>query len=268
MKNFFRFLCFLSLTCILILDASAKDIRFGCDNPNHHRCFYSKLLKKHYYEDYRNRRKIDDCIFCYSEEVRHVEEYENGEQTKTVTYDCLDSSYRSIVKDCDKLEHNVFYGLHYLTVSKDSSSFIIRAKDDGYEVGNIKYDFLHSLGDNKYIIAKNDSKYGLITPYDQVCVPFIFDNIEIVSKILLKVEQNRRYGLIFDNGQILLPMEYNQIKLMKLFSSNYLSVKKNGHYGVVSGDGKILSEVKYRKVKQSGNKVYGSIDGKIWESLN
>ena len=101
--------------------------------------------------------------------------------------------------------------------------------------------------------ALNSKNESILTGYEQVeALENIDENDNVWYEKILRVKKNGKYGLIDFNGKELLPVEYDEITVLKGIE-NSIIIKKDGKVGLVNDNGSIIIEAKYREIKNLGN---------------
>ena len=101
--------------------------------------------------------------------------------------------------------------------------------------------------------ALNSKNESILTGYEQVeALENIDKNDNVWYEKILRVKKNGKYGLIDFNGKELLPVEYDEITVLKGIE-NSIIIKKDGKVGLVNDNGSIIIEAKYREIKNLGN---------------
>ncbi len=136
------------------------------------------------------------------------------------------------------------------------------------EVFLCTYDVDYNSGEYK-TKALNSKNEEIFTEYDKVEA---IQNIDKNSNIwyednVLKVEKDKKYGLINLSGKELLPCEYDEITTIEGIK-NALKVSKNGLYGIVDDEGKIILKTEYSDITNLGKEskdgfIIKSNDGKF-----
>jgi hypothetical protein len=99
----------------------------------------------------------------------------------------------------------------------------------------------------------NDKNEEIISGYDEITFIDKLDddgNIEYLS--ILKVEKDGKYGLTNLNGNEILPVEYDEIKLLSEVDNSIL-IEKDQKIGLCDYSGNIIIETKYKEIKAIGN---------------
>jgi hypothetical protein len=125
---------------------------------------------------------------------------------------------------------------------------------------NMDYQYLYPIGKGIYI-AKKDRKAGIIDIEQNEILPFKYDNILPVDEaggfMLPRIVKDGKYGVIDNNGKVILKPEYDRVD-MTFLNMGYILVFKNidpdaGEYseskaGCANTDGKLILPVKYDSI--------------------
>jgi serine/threonine-protein kinase len=89
---------------------------------------------------------------------------------------------------------------------------------------NYAYEFYEGLA----IVIKN-YEYGLIDKYNSSIVPFEYDNMfrDFSFHQFIHARLNNKYGVLYSNGTICIPVEYDEVIIQK----DGISVLKDGEWG-------------------------------------
>jgi hypothetical protein len=103
----------------------------------------------------------------------------------------------------------------------------------------------------KLYVAKKDKKCGLIDLNGNIIAPIEYDEIgEFESNSCAIAKKNGLYGIINNKGQVRVPSEYSSITTYH-FDKNYV-VKKNGKYGIINKETlKKIIPLEYDKLEVS-----------------
>jgi hypothetical protein len=124
----------------------------------------------------------------------------------------------------------------------------------GALVINAEYQFVDDFHNGRAIVKK-DGKYGVINMNNEFVIKPEYDGIEFLrntSNSFYAVYINTpRYGVIDDNGKILVPVKYENLGNWQEGLSVFRSGKK---FGYINADGEIVIPAEYEKAKDfSGN---------------
>ena len=107
--------------------------------------------------------------------------------------------------------------------------------------------------------VKKDNKYGLIDLNGKEILPIEYDEISLLKGIenSIIIKKDGKVGLVNDNGSIIINPNYKQIKnLGSTYKEGYITVNQNGKYGVVSTTKKQILDNKYEEIEQTYLKDY------------
>jgi hypothetical protein len=114
-----------------------------------------------------------------------------------------------------------------------------------------KYDWL-SYGLNGNIIVRNEDKCGIISVSEKVLLPFgQYISIEAVLNkyyIVAKEQNGKKYGVLDENGSILIPIKYEGIAAFTYADKTAFGVQLNDKGGVLDENGSILIPIKYESI--------------------
>ena len=102
----------------------------------------------------------------------------------------------------------------------------------------------------KAINSKNEE---ILTGYEQIEILENIDNNDNVwyEENILRVKKNGKYGLIDLNGKEILPIQYDEITLLKGLENSIL-IRENEKIGLANDKGTILIDVEYKEIKPLG----------------
>lgn len=121
----------------------------------------------------------------------------------------------------------------------------------------INYDSVYM--DNDHIIVGEAGKYGIIDYYGETVIESIYDGMmfQIVRnaaeiKDFVKVRENELYGIINLDGDIVLPIEYDDFKVYE----NVIVVEKNGYFGVIDYEFNTIIGISYTDIQYISDTEY------------
>ena len=107
----------------------------------------------------------------------------------------------------------------------------------------VKYDSSNkiSVKNRDYYLARKTEKFetekfGLIDTDENEVLPFIYDNITVISTDTDKyfiVEQKTKFGVVDINGNIVVPIEFDNCEF---FYKSFIRVEKNGKFRIIDLD--------------------------------
>lgn len=114
------------------------------------------------------------------------------------------------------------------------------------------YDVDYNTGSYK-TKALNDKNQEIFTQYDKIEPMQNIDKNGNVwyEKNVLKVQKNDKFGLIDLTGNEVIPIEYDEITVIRGIENSF-KVKKDDKYGIVDGDGKTVIQAQYADIDVLG----------------
>lgn len=94
--------------------------------------------------------------------------------------------------------------------------------------------------------SQKNGRWGLEDNDGNVIIPFEYDEIKFAEKETFNVRKNGKWGIINKAGIIIIPFEYEEIKIDK---KNNFNVKKKGKWGIVNKAGVIIIPCEYDEIK-------------------
>ena len=112
------------------------------------------------------------------------------------------------------------------------------------------------LGDHEYFILSFNKKYKLYSLNDQKLYDYEYDLLKVAldMKDYILVKNNEKYGLINYSGELIIPILYDNIELLR--GDKYVMVKGNEKYGIVSIKNEPIIPIYYSKISDIG---YGKV---------
>src|SRR5687768_7218109 len=81
----------------------------------------------------------------------------------------------------------------------------------------------------------SNNKKGIVDKNNEIVIPAMYDDIELISDGLVIVKLNNRYGCIDQSGKFIIPLKYESISP---FSDGYVRVKLSWKVGIIDQAGK------------------------------
>lgn len=99
-------------------------------------------------------------------------------------------------------------------------------------------------------IVSMDGKKGMIDIKGNTIIPCQYTYLKpfVQSSKLIKVMENDKWGVLYTNGNVLIPLSYDEIG--ELFIE-YIVVKQNDHYGLVNIKGEFIIPPAYDEIDKS-----------------
>lgn len=112
-----------------------------------------------------------------------------------------------------------------------------------------KYKFLNPIDEKGMIFANKGSKYGYIDIYENIIVPFEYDDLTVFSEELACVKKNGKFGFINRKGKIVIPLQFENETYFR--KTGLARVKKGSLYGFINKKGKEIIPVIYQNAEES-----------------
>ncbi|MEP7093528.1 MAG: WG repeat-containing protein, partial [Flavobacterium sp.] len=133
------------------------------------------------------------------------------------------------------------------------------------EKGNVviplgKYKFLNPIDDKRMIYANNGTKYGYIDIYENILIPFEYDDLTLFSEGLACVKKNGKFGFINRKGKIVIPIQFEDETYFQKIG--LAQVKKNGLYGFINKKGKEIILIIYQNADEGTSDSLVSLNKK------
>ncbi len=242
---------------------------------------------------------FERCDIHKEQEIITTKHYSDNTKTEYSTYNLLNPDGSIAMRNCRIITHHICDDVHYLIID---GSRLLFGTNTNYLNSQYSYNYLKPVYNETRIIAKKNNKYGLIDVKENTIIPFqynnlidlkdgslktqlgnkygtlsiidgkflvpiMYDSLKSVSDNILIAQKDDKYGILSNSGTVIVPVNCDKIKSVKLFSPVY-SVKRGELYGLADKYGRVLADIKYKKVKQKGDTLYVSIDGKNWELID
>lgn len=193
--------------------------------------------------DYAGKEVIP-CIYDFTDRYGSYISLEDENQYIIV---CLNNKYGIFNlsgKVILELEHDRVYKLDGLWESCINNKMALFA-EDGRRLTPNKYDHISDFkGDILKVEA--DGKYGFINKEGQEVVPIIYDDVKISSQgnyVTLLLKQN--YSMVTSDGKEICQLKYDSIDAINE-EVGLASVYKNNYYGFIDTKGNEIIPLKYR----------------------
>jgi len=111
---------------------------------------------------------------------------------------------------------------------------------------DIVYDEI--LPDGMSLIAIKDKKRGLMDYKGNILVPIEYDQLNDYSYGRYKVVKDKKNGIVSKEGKILIPLEYDSVDSFAFTFKDLFKVEKGGKKGVVNSENKIIIPIEFEFV--------------------
>lgn len=99
----------------------------------------------------------------------------------------------------------------------------------------------------------NKQKWGYINKENHLTIPYNYDEADVFESCgLARVKTSDKYGIIDTNGKIIIPAEYDYIKIEGIGHDSPGQIKKDGKYGYVNSKGEIIVAPLYEMANAFG----------------
>lgn len=253
------------------------------DSNNYQECFVDTAV-------YKSNGKLYGSVDTIEQSYNLIFNY--NEKKKIITINTLDyiiNSYKKTLKSnnvgeygivelSDDLYSNwksVFDGLLIIKNSQGKYG-LIRTDKNLSIVLEPQYDEISFVNDSKTFLVKSNGKIGMFTEDGKRKIDMIYDSITLISKStnLYVVSTNKQYGVVDENGKIIIYPEYqrigtnidsfsyNEVRNGYILLDTLIPVMKDNKWGFFNKEGKLITEgFLYKQIgcnnTKSGNNIYG-----------
>lgn len=111
-----------------------------------------------------------------------------------------------------------------------------------------------------------DNKYGIIDTKGRWVFKPEFENILPLQKNYFIAKQDKKFGIIDKNSNILVPYKYDY--LWKFHKSGYLSAKLQDKYGVLDSEYNVVIPFEYEYVSEWSSELFAVVKNGKWGCVN
>lgn len=144
------------------------------------------------------------------------------------------------------------YTTDQMTVFTENNKFFGLKNPNKEIVIKPEYKKLIRLGKNSWIAQKKNNKFGLIDNNGNILVPLKYSHTERLFDKWVKLGNEKDFGLYDEYGNAVIPPEFTMIE--PLFGGNFLTCKKY-KYGVYSNKGEKLLDNEFEFIYMPSPKV-------------
>lgn len=144
-------------------------------------------------------------------------------EDKINRYGIVNEDLKVILSPSYNYVSNISFSDYFLAKDNEENYFLIDTKNE--KVG-VSYEYAQVLEKEKLIKVKSNGKYGLLDGKGKLILPLEYDDIYIVKNGRALVKNSGKYGLIDIKEGVILPIEYDEVYFSE---KNYLA-KKDGNY--------------------------------------
>jgi hypothetical protein len=150
---------------------------------------------------------------------------------------------------------NVLLDFKFASISEHNNAYRVRSPNGNimtFDAESFKPvalgDFDHISffrGPNIYLVGKN-GRFGIVDTNGNLLLPLQYDNIVNTNAGGIIVEQKNRFGVLNQDFQLVIPIQYDEVTVSNE-SRNFI-VKQKNRYGIFDRDFKIAIPVQYDTV--------------------
>lgn len=146
---------------------------------------------------------------------------------------------------------NYNYGARLITLNKNEKYGAINKKGD--VVFKLEYDYFGAFNKNGLTKAKKDRKWGVINENGQTIIPFIHEHIDDINIFspLIEVTKDNLVGAYNKLGELIIPTIYDRIiTSIRMDTKNFLVVKDK-KYGCININGEKILPLIYDDLREN-----------------
>lgn len=126
--------------------------------------------------------------------------------------------------------------------------------------------------ENDVLRTVKNGKYGLIDYDGNKLLGNEYDSIESLKSVEgnLLVKREGKVGLVNNVGQIIVPVQYKEVRILKEgYKNEYLIIDENNNSGIISTSGTIIINPTYQDIKYiSSDEIYAAKIENKWNLIN
>lgn len=162
----------------------------------------------------------------------------------------------------ETVQPQILNGNDLVTYSQDA---LWGLKDkSGNIITEASYKKLIRLGNSSWIVQNKKDKFGLIDNQGNILVPLKYNNADRVVNKFAKFGNSNNYGLYDETGKQILEQKYSKIDI--LYGQMFLTYK-NYKYGIVGYDGKVILENEFDDIYMPKPNVMRILYNGTWYEL-
>lgn len=117
----------------------------------------------------------------------------------------------------------------------------------------------HVLEEGGIKPSQKNGRWGIEDGNGNIIIPFEYDEIKLANKGNFNVRKNAKWGIIDKAGSVIIPCEYDEIK-PDVYKKDVFNVKKNGKWGIIDEDGVAIIPCEYDEIEVGFNSSYTLIN--------
>jgi serine/threonine protein kinase len=216
-----------------------------------------------------------DNIFCeiYYRTGGHPDGYNewSGEYYDSYYYDNYDYTYYLENRFCGDIDgKKVFIDINGREIfGYDNCCFL----ENGFVLVNIGAEFSIIDDESEYMQDSPNSshdipffeggKWGALSKDNEIIIPIIYNKVELLKDDFFKVESSKMFGIYSDNGNVIIEAKYDEIFIL----DKYFIVKQDGKYGIISKIGIIVIPSLYDSIEKK-NDLFIVFNGEKWGGID
>lgn len=159
--------------------------------------------------------------------------------SKSGLYGCIDNTKKIIIP----IFYNNIGNYHNGMIWVKKNNKIAFFDKDGKNITGVIYDSVGNFTEYGITLVVQDGKKGRINKKGDIVIPIKYEEISIIKDDRMWVKKNGNYGLVDIHGKIIAQAIYDDLQLELTNSRSW--VKLNSKYGWISCTGEELTKIKY-----------------------
>ena len=200
-------------------------------------------------------------------EYKQVWSFNNGVAIAQIDnkWGFIDKENKSVVPFI--YDYASWFNDNYIKVRMDKLYYIVDTS--GGKIDNKNYESFDLIDYDyeyweRYRVEVN-KKYGMIDNNANVILPCEYDWIGDYNNGRIKITKDKKSGVVDINGNIIIPIIYDNL----YFSDNKrIEIEMNGKWGFIDWEGKLISAPEYDDIKNGGEDLYLVKKNKKWGFVN
>lgn len=139
--------------------------------------------------------------------------------------------------------------LEIKSLGKDTNLYIVKDEQEKYGIYNkldTKYQDIKQLNNKDTFCVKEDNKYKVINENEEVILNLEFDDIKEIKDNIVIYTKNKKYGAYDVTNQKKIASKYDNLKYT---SENNFVVKNNNLYGIIDIDDNVKQKIEYAYIE-------------------
>lgn len=174
-------------------------------------------------------------------------------------YGCIDNTGKIIIP----IVYNSIGDYYSDMIWVKKNNKIAFLDKDGKNITGFIYDAVGNFTEYEIALVIQDGRKGMINKKGDIVVPIKYEAISIIKDDRMYVKKNGKYGLIDIHGKIIAPTIYDDLQLELTNGRSW--VKLNGKYGWISRTGEELTKIKYNDLNDFIFEIKDVVPESVWE---